>query len=40
LEEFSTIDGLKRFWLEENGVLMDPELRTLIGLPFKKPKRN
>jgi len=39
LEEFSTIDGLKRFWLENNGVLMDPELRSLIGLPFKKPER-
>lgn len=38
LERFATVDGLKRMWLEENGVLMNPDLRTLIGLPFEKPE--
>ena len=39
LHKFSTIDGLRRFWLEENGAGMSPDLRSLIGLPYLKPPR-
>jgi hypothetical protein len=36
LESVSTIDGLKKMWLENPGLLMSPELRSLIGLPFSR----
>ena len=38
LKSFETVEGLKKLWLENHSTLMNPELRTLIGLPYSRPK--
>jgi len=38
LKSFETVEGLKKLWLENHSTLMNPELRTMIGLPYSRPK--